>query len=209
MTAIREYTPKPVTSACVTCGVEFTYTYTVGMRRKHCSTDCREQYKASRRPLIESRYPPCSVDGCESPACRVSAGLCEKHYGRKRRGVPLDAEPEFAYRYKTGAGYVVLGNSKHPLAKGIDARVHEHRVVAFDSHAGVCPGCFWCGVALDWERAVIDHLDENKENNTPSNLVVACSPCNRARGAMLPFIKRMTDSAFQTFIAQASKYRAA
>lgn len=152
--------------------------------------------------------PFCCVHKCKTEVRSRNSPYCEKHYGRVRRGVSLEDAPAPMHRYVSAAGYVILKQPGHPLAMR-GGNVFEHRVVAFDKHGGVCPGCFWCGVALDWDRAVIDHLDENKENNTPSNLVVACSPCNRARGAMLPFIKGMTDSAFQAFIAQASKYRAA
>lgn len=152
--------------------------------------------------------PFCCVHKCKNEVRSRNNPYCEKHYGRVRRGVSLNDDEPPMHRYISSAGYVILKKSNHPLAmKG--GNVFEHRLVAYETHQGVCPGCFWCGLGLDWERAVIDHLDENKENNTPSNLVVACSPCNRARGAMLPFIKGMTDSAFQTFIAQASKYRAA
>jgi 5-methylcytosine-specific restriction endonuclease McrA len=54
---------------------------------------------------------------------------------------------------------------------------------------------------------VIDHLDEDKANNAPANLVVACNPCNRARGAMLPFIAGMTEQALQVFIDRVMAYR--
>jgi hypothetical protein len=127
------------------------------------------------------------------------------HYGRNRRGVP-DQSKTHAYRYTTQTGYVVLLDAHHPLAMK-DGRVHEHRAVAYKAHEGQCPSCFWCAARLTWPDAVIDHLDEDKKNNEPANLVVACNPCNRARGAMLPFIAGLTEKSLQVFIERVKAYR--
>ena len=35
---------------------------------------------------------PCTIKGCEKD--RFSLGLCTRHYGRLRRGRPLDDDPE-------------------------------------------------------------------------------------------------------------------
>jgi 5-methylcytosine-specific restriction endonuclease McrA len=63
-------------------------------------------------------------------------------------------------------------------------------------------------VDLEWKTAVVDHLDEQKANNTPSNLVVSCNDCNRARGSLLPFLRRMRTEAFPVFVEQMQAYRA-
>jgi len=131
--------------------------------------------------------------------------LCEKHYTRKRRGAPIDGR-EPAGRYSSSAGYVVLFQKSHPLAQQ-EGRVAEHRVVAYGANNGVCPPCFWCSVSLRWEDAVVDHLDEVKSNNDPKNLVVACNPCNRARGAILPFLARLSEHSMDVFLELARAYR--
>jgi 5-methylcytosine-specific restriction endonuclease McrA len=79
--------------------------------------------------------------------------------------------------------------------------VFEHRAVMYDRlGAGPLP-CFWCGISLAWGKVVIDHLNEVKDDNRPENLVVSCNNCNRARGAMIPFIRTMRPAAFEVFVA--------
>lgn len=203
--ATRKYTPETVVSTCVNCAKEFYYLHSTGMRRRHCSDLCRTQWQIARAKVRKDEYPLCSVVGCCKPAIRVAAGQCEMHYGRKRRGAPENGRAP-AYRYTTQAGYIAVFDPSHPLSMK-NGRVHEHRMVAYALHDGKCPSCFWCASILTWRSAVIDHLDENKENNTAANLVVACSPCNRARGAALPFIRAMTPESFKVFVDQAAKYR--
>lgn len=150
--------------------------------------------------------PLCCVHKCKNDVRSRNNPYCEKHYTRVRRGVTLDELEPPLYRYISAAGYVILKRSDHPLAMK-NGNVFEHRLVAYDMHNGNCPGCFWCGCQLTWGNSVIDHLDENKANNDKGNLVVACTNCNRARGAMLPFIKGMSDDSWLVFVDQAMKYR--
>lgn len=51
--------------------------------------------------------------------------------------------------------------------------------------------CHWCERLVTWrarrgdsevDDLVVDHLDGNRSNNEPSNLVPACQPCNFASG---------------------------
>jgi len=77
----------------------------------------------------------------------------------------------------------------------------EHRKVMYDMLGPGPQTCFWCGVTLEWPEAVVDHLNEDKQDNRPENLVVACNNCNRARGAMLPFIERLRPEAVEVLVA--------
>lgn len=87
--------------------------------------------------------------------------------------------------------YLQVRASGHPIA---DRRgnVVEHRKVLYDTiGAGVHP-CHWCGRELHWrtrnkhnplpDDLVVDHLDGDKRNNDPVNLVPSCQPCNVAVG---------------------------
>jgi 5-methylcytosine-specific restriction endonuclease McrA len=51
-----------------------------------------------------------------------------------------------------------------------------------------CRRCVYCGATLDLEFATIDHVYPLAKggSTTPGNLVVACGPCNRLKGDMLP-----------------------
>ena len=132
----------------------------------------------------------CSVDECNKYATRRASGLCETHYYRMRRSGRTD-KPDPSYRYVTGAGYIKLYKPDHPLADSTGS-VFEHRYVMYQEHNETCPNCYWCGIQLDWNIAVIDHLDDVKCNNNPANLKVTCNNCNRARGAMKSFIAGLT-----------------
>ena len=177
----------------------------------YCTPKCLD---AGRKVKCEEKHdalPFCSTPQCRGKATRVGAHRCEKCYCAARRNggvVPPAKVP--AYRYVSSAGYVVLSNRDHPLSMGEGnlRRVAEHRVVAFDTHGGECPPCFWCGVPLLWADSVIDHLNEVKSDNSPDNLAVSCNPCNRARGSLLPFILRMTEVGFLNFLTQADLHRA-
>jgi 5-methylcytosine-specific restriction endonuclease McrA len=48
--------------------------------------------------------------------------------------------------------------------------------------------CVYCGECLDLSVATIDHVYPLAHGgaNAPGNLVVACAPCNRLKGDMLP-----------------------
>lgn len=108
------------------------------------------------------------------------------------RGFTLTGEVA-AGEYITAQGYrgaTMLYD--HPLANTGSA-VLEHRIVLYDK---IGPGphkCHWdyfsrCGkVAMEWggtDGIHVDHLDGDKLNNEPDNLVVSCLACNR-RGIRL------------------------
>lgn len=195
---------KMRTKTCPTCSSDFSYTVGRGNDRKHCSVACAAMHQRSlkaQRPRV-----PCAL-GCGRQARRDQRTICEAcYYYHRRTGKPGPA-PAPAGRRKNGAGYVVVIRPGHPLANK-NREAFEHRVVAYDSHHGICPNCFWCDVRLTWRAAVVDHLNEDKADNDPSNLVVACNSCNLTRGGMLPFLARITEAAFPIFLGCVTSYRA-
>jgi len=216
---------------CKHCGSSFTYEIGPGRDRWHCTAACREAYKIARIPP-KSTWPECQTDGCahrvrakgtakcnacyslerkrkagvcgvrkcHAPATRAGAGLCEKHYYRVRRNGNIDLVPRV--EVTVSAGYRLIKDASHPLT-WLSGWVSEHRSVAYAKYGEGPHPCHWCGVVHEWNDLVVDHLNERKADNTPSNLVVACSPCNRARGAMISFIARLlperTDELTATF----------
>jgi len=86
-------------------------------------------------------------------------------------------------------GYRVLtAQYGHPLA-GSNGQLREHRKVLFDA-IGVGPHeCHWnqwsaCGqLSLEWDTGTLcaDHLNEDKLDNRPENLVPSCCICNLNR----------------------------
>jgi hypothetical protein len=138
--------------------------------------------EAPKRP---SRRNYCSVEQCD----RVVVGFdyCHMHYQRWKRHGNVDAGRPHRHMKE---GYVQVYRPDHALANA-RGYVPEHRLVLFDKIGPGTHSCHWCGIGLEWRgrgRAALiaDHLDENKVNNDPSNLVPSCTPCNgnraRARG---------------------------
>ena len=185
----------------------------------YCSDVCREAYKRARvRP--KSEWPVCSTEGCirhvralsakqcnpcykaetkrrsgvcqvhkcGMPATRVGRDLCEKHYKRVRRVGSFDLTPRV--ELMVHGGYRIIKDAQHPLAQQ-NGWLGEHRAIAYEKYGPGPHPCHWCGVVQDWLDLVVDHLNEQKADNRPENLVAACNPCNRMRGGMIPFIKRM------------------
>jgi hypothetical protein len=186
------------TKTCPTCGENFSYEVGKGMDRKHCSSMCRINHKKVRAVERFKLMPFCKVVGCGMKANRISAGLCEHHYMRLRRKGTTEIDAP-KYRYITGAGYIKVLLPGHPLGdkKG---NVYEHRKVLYDKHGDGEKKCFWCGISLTWETCKVDHLNENKKDNSPDNLVMSCNNCNRARGAMIPFIKKLNAESFNMLV---------
>lgn len=85
------------------------------------------------------------------------------------------------------AGYRRMRLPPHPLARP-DGSILEHRKVLFDELGDGCHPCHWCSRLLDWRTdpksadfLQVDHLDADRLNNEPRNLVAACKACNTER----------------------------
>lgn len=182
--------PKCVAPGCVATG---THNWKKPATIRVCNLHWQRlnKYGSFYLPLKIKLPPPlCLVDGCDKLCRSKNSKYCERHYYRKRRGNDPACDPHYGYRSKTSAGYTILRAATHPLAT-TNKSVAEHRVVMYEKFDGECPACYWCGMALSWKTAVVDHLNENKSDNRSENLVVSCNKCNFARGAMIPFMRRV------------------
>lgn len=66
------------------------------------------------------------------------------------------------------------------------AREWEHRTVLKAVIGPLPHPCHWCNRMLSWGVDLfVDHVDADKLNNDPHNLVPACNSCNVSR-AMVP-----------------------
>jgi hypothetical protein len=101
--------------------------------------------------------------------------LRDFHRGRFRGGEP-------AVGFVIWEGYRILtGQQDHPLAQK-DGQLAEHRKVLYDKIGPGPHACHWgCGKRLEWggwDGIHADHLDEDRLNNSPENLVPSCLKCN-------------------------------
>lgn len=124
----------------------------------------------------------CNVDECTRHASKK--GMCDKHYQRLRKS----GHTEDPVRLVDPKRYLQRKLTNHPLA-GKNGRVYVHRATLHDSCASENQPlpCYWCAQTVYWshsdikKRLVVDHLDHDRHNNTPENLVPACNSCNVKR----------------------------
>jgi hypothetical protein len=191
---------------CVECGLTFSYEVKRGTDRLLCSERCRNISRGKKHLARRAAAPPCTTVGCDkrSEPYRKD-GLCIACYtytwrtGRARdpRRKPYTLG---TVRRSEGKSYRVLKVPGHPLAM-VGGIVYHHRLIAYSARDGICGPCHWCGTPLDWDTAIVDHLNEDGKDNAPSNLVVTCNGCNRARGSMLPFLRRLRPERFNELMA--------
>ena len=67
-------------------------------------------------------------------------------------------------------------------------RGNHKRAVKRATMRDCCRRCVYCGALLELDIATIDHVYPLARGgaHVPGNLVVACGPCNRMKGDMLP-----------------------
>lgn len=101
---------------------------------------------------------------------------------------------EWTERPESTTAYKHIRDPEHPLAssRGI---VREHRRVLYEKIGPGTHPCHWCDRILTWRTfrdpetssspdagsLLVDHLDGNRRNNIPENLVASCHRCNATR----------------------------
>lgn len=126
----------------------------------------------------------CSIEECDRPSRSTNGKWCEKHYIRwYRHGDPRATMIGDGLSIATPRRYRRIKAVGHPLAHR-DGTAYEHRLVLWDEIGPGSHPCYWCRVPVSWfgtPQLQVDHLDGDKGNNVPSNLVPACRSCNGGR----------------------------
>jgi hypothetical protein len=122
----------------------------------------------------------CQIEGCSREAVRDSKTICEMHYYRRRRGGTFERRANYEGKANHSAGYVLVKDKAHPLAHET-GYIYEHRKVAYQKYGDALPGCELCGCQISWANCHIDHIDNDKQNNSPDNLRPTCCKCNTGR----------------------------
>lgn len=184
---------------CPTCENPFSYEIGKGRDRKHCSDKCRTNHKVIRERFRYQQREVCKASGCDNKTRSKGADYCEMCYGRIRRTGNLNAPPPPRYRIETKDGYVLLQRPGHPIANHA-GYIPEHRMLMYDRLGAGDHSCHWCGKVLEWKKICIDHIDNDRKNNNLTNLVVSCNHCNRIRGYISGFMKRIRPEVADEFL---------
>jgi hypothetical protein len=81
--------------------------------------------------------------------------------------------------------YLKVAWPGHPLAHRNGA-VYLHRAILFDTIGDGVHSCYWCGKSMAWntegmEPLHADHVNNDRRDNRPENLVPSCFVCNIQR----------------------------
>lgn len=196
---MRNY--KQLTASCEECGQSFQYYKCNRLNPRYC---CRACSTAARRK--KAIVGKCAHDGCNRTAQhRSPAGeLCHSCYSQFiRTGGTVRLPRRMQSQRKSG--YITLTSPGHPLSHA-NGSVFEHRLVMWEVCHGECGECYWCNAALTWPNAVVDHLNERKNDNRPENLVFSCNTCNVLRGSILGFLHRVSPDRLNEALELARQY---
>lgn len=129
-------------------------------------------YKRNKRGRFDISYTGCSVENCNGK--HFAKKFCRIHYNRfKKHG-----NPNIKYKRGRKAGFTGLNKGENnPRWNGGSSEYKNHyemkklRKTILSHH----PNCIRCN-----EKAVqIHHLDKDKSNHAPKNLVPVCRNCHR------------------------------
>lgn len=149
-----------------------------------CEVHNRQRIRRGEAPPPRPARLTCQTDGCsETVNCRW---LCYEHYKASLKRVRK--EPRVKASHMTQDGYRLIDARDHPLVN-VQGYAYEHRLVLFDKIGPGWHPCHWCAEPVTWDvRNVgeagcltVDHLDAQRLNNVPENLVPSCIQCNSAR----------------------------
>ena len=152
---------SPLSVACDYCGKVFEKKpYRFAYERKFCSTECQHEFLKSQREVA------CEV--CGKPIMRTPSNLERFNHHYCSRACAIEGNKgENHYNWKDGKSFEQYGiEFTSELKKQIRKR---------DSYR-----CQECGIQegeLDY-RLHIHHIDYDKKNNDPDNLMALCRGCH-------------------------------
>ena len=155
-----------VSKSCETCGTEFSVKRGVAARAQYCSRSCHAHAKWAADAFSRSKLSARSCSGCGKefmPHWRGSA-YCSRRCASAAHSGRITGR---------GNGRFVHGKArrKYPTAWTV---AHKAVIRARDGER-----CLRCGRARDEKQNLhVHHIDYNKGNLNPSNLITLCRFCH-------------------------------
>ncbi len=160
---------RAIEKRCATCREPFLSA--VSQPRKYCSTSCYHSRASKAR-----RYA-CAQCGEAFTPTEATAKYCSRAcYGKSKRGARVDRWE--GQRYVTAKG--------HPICPP-SGLVAYARIVLYDKIGPGEHACNWCEKPVTWQYGlspdclVADHVNWDRSDDTPENLVPSCLKCNAHR----------------------------
>lgn len=197
---------REITRVCKWCGETFTFLSERGRARIFCGMKCNAASSMQTWKDKQDSRPKCKASGCDKPQKTSTQGYCAAHEARMRRTGEIALRPR-PTRSKCTHGYMRVKRPDLPISD-VHGWCYEHRAVLYDKIGDQGHCCHWCGISLTWGVTDVDHIDGIKDRNDPDNLVASCSGCNRSRGTLLPFLRRMTEDGYEQFLSLLPMMRA-
>ena len=93
-------------------------------------------------------------------------------------------------RWTDEKGYLLYTDNDHPMASP-RGTVLEHRAVLYDSIGPGQQHCVDCNAVIEWgSTLIVNHIDENRLNNSIENLEPMCHLCNWLYSAIKRQVER-------------------
>ncbi len=152
---------------CANCGASYTRTAQLTIP-KYCSDSCRREYREKRRATVCAGCGITYQRQSGRPVGRYCTHACYRQFGASKI-----RNDRVEHRARTARD--------HPIAPA-SGIVAVARLNLFDKIGPGSHPCHWCGIEVSWGTDLqADHLDEDRVNNEPDNLVAACNRCNAWR----------------------------
>lgn len=173
-------TKRTISRTCLHCGSQFSvepYKVREG-KAKYCSRTCRGL--ASRRGEMTACAQCSTAFYLDAAKAKAGRKLCS------RQCYVTYSTGENHHAWKGGPSHI----GSHGYRQFSDGTLEHRRILLAQIGPGVHP-CHWCEIPVEWldgaktapGALVVDHVDEDKTNNAPSNLVPSCCRCNARRSS--------------------------
>lgn len=148
-----------VRKTCACCGKDFLVRASWANTQKYCSRKCAHE-SSKKRVVVNCAYCGKLFERVDNKLLNSKSGLyfCCRNHKDKAQSLRGGIKEIMSKHYGTGDGK------------------YDYRHRAFEEYEHKCAICEW----HEDERALeVHHIDENRENNDITNLIILCPICHK------------------------------